>query len=251
MPTDLTAQLRISDWFKDLPEEVLAELAQSVEHIRLNPEDVLFNKGDDGDALFLILSGWLKIVTESDDGTEMVLNHVGPGSVIGEVGMIDQEPRSAGGVAIEAVELLKLSRQAFLHGLEHQPLMAVHVIRDVTKRLRHATTYIENAIEWSQRIAAGDYSFATDQMDKVQSTIVDTSQPDEERTNRFLGNFYRMVEDIKAREDNLKKELSQLKVVIDQAQRRKDVMDLVGSDFFKKLKGDTGELKGGEDPGGE
>jgi CRP/FNR family cyclic AMP-dependent transcriptional regulator len=91
----------------------------------------------------------------------MVLTHRGPYEVIGETSLIDAigemslvdgQPRSASVIALSDSEIDKLSRDNFLSILDDHPALALDIIRNVSARLRFATTYIEQAIEWSKRI---------------------------------------------------------------------------------------------------
>lgn len=243
MSSDIGKSLLKYDLFKGLPDEAVDELGEKIELISLKKNEALFHEGDPGDALYLIRTGWVKIVNEGAEEGEVVLNHIGPGSIIGEMAMIDQTPRSSGVVAISKVDLFKLMSDDFLSMLNEQPRMTISIIRSLSNRLRFATTYIENAIDWSKRIAAGNYSFAEKQMEIVQATIVDSKQPDEERANRFLGNFFRMVEEIRAREEELKQQLNQLKIEIDHARRKKEVDELTQSEFFLELKAKSEKLR--------
>ncbi|MCH7662705.1 MAG: cyclic nucleotide-binding domain-containing protein [Chloroflexi bacterium] len=243
MSLDITKHLTKYELFEGLPDRVIGELGEKIMLVSLEKNDTLFHQGDPGDALYLIRSGWVKVVKEVAEEGEVVLNHIGPGGIIGEMAMIDHAPRSSGIVAISDVEMLKLKSDDFLNMLNEQPMMTLPIIRSVSKRLRFATTYIENAIEWSKRIAAGNYDFAEEQIQMVQATIVDSKQPDEERANRFLGTFFRMVEEIRAREDELKHQLKQLKVEIDFAKRKQAVDELVGSEFFIELKAKSEQMR--------
>ncbi|MBW8011770.1 MAG: Crp/Fnr family transcriptional regulator [Chloroflexi bacterium] len=243
--------LKDYELFKDLPETVSKELAAKVELVSLKNDEVLFRKGDPGDALYLLQSGWVKMVSEDAEGKEVVLNEVGPGSTIGEIAMIDMEPRSAGVIAMSDVELLKLGSEDFLNVLYQQPKLGLHIIHSVSKSLRFANTYLENTIFWSQRIAEGDYNFAQEQVQKAQSGVFESSSPDEDRANRLLGTFFRMVEDIRAREDGLKKELDELIIVIDQAKREKSVDDVTSSGFFKSLKTQSKKMRRDAEKGDE
>lgn len=243
MSSDIAEHLTRFELFKGLPDEVLSKLGKLIQTKTLKKNEALFHQGDPGDALYLIQSGWVKIVNEESDEGEVVLNHIGPGGIIGEMAMIDQSPRSTGVIGISDVELLRLNSQDFLNLIYEQPGTTIPIIQSVSKRLRFATTYIENAIGWSKRIAGGDYNFAEEQMKLVQSTIVDSKQPDEERANRFLGTFFRMVDEVRAREDELNQQLSQLKVEIDQAIRQKDVDELADSEFFRNLKAKSKKMQ--------
>ncbi|MBI3158029.1 MAG: cyclic nucleotide-binding domain-containing protein [Chloroflexi bacterium] len=238
--SQLAGQLKQFELFKSLPDEVVSDLSLRFKQVDLEKDQVLFNKGDAGDALYILRRGRLKMVSKDSEGNEMVLNQVGPGAVIGEMALIDREPRSAGVVALTEAALLRLSTEDFLNTLSAQPLMGLEISRNLIQRLRFATTYIENAIEWSQLIAKGDYSF----IESVDESRLGDSEnaSDQERAKRFLGTFFQMVQDIKAREEELKKELVKLRVEIDEAKRKADLAEITQSEFFqnlrKKKKGD-------------
>lgn len=234
MNSELTAQLKEFELFKSLPESAVQDLSERFTEVELAKDEVLFNKGDAGDALYILRAGRLKMVSKDSEGNEMVLNQVGAGAVIGEMALIDREPRSAGVVALSDAVLLRLSTEDFLGMLAVQPAMGLEISRNLIQRLRFATTYIENAIEWSQQIAKGDYSF----IESVDEARLGDSEntSDKERAKRFLGTFFQMVQDIKAREDELKSELVKLRVQIDQAKRQADVSEITQSEFFRTLR---------------
>jgi CRP-like cAMP-binding protein len=228
----LEHQLSQFDLFKGLPEESLQELVTKLKAIHLEKDQVLFNKGDFGDSVFIVEAGKLKVVSTDAEGNEVVLNQVGPGAILGEMSLLDQGPRSAGVVAISKVDLLALSSDDFLVALQAQPQMGMEISKGLIQRLRFATTYIENAIEWSQLIAKGDYSFIETLKEEGADSSADT---DQERAARFLGAFFKMVEEIKAREDELKEELVRLKIEIDQNKRKKEVEEIAQSEFFQEI----------------
>ena len=238
----IAESLKQFDFFKNLADETIHALVEKVEPLTMKGGEVLFNKGDEGDALYILEEGNVKMVSKDKGGAEIVLNHVGPGSIIGEMALIEESPRSAGVIALEDIKLLKLGQDEFMSVLMSQPLLGKEISRMIAERLRFTTTYIENAIEWSQQIAAGNYDFMEEQT-KLEGESVGSSQSEQERASRFLGSFFSMVEDIKAREESLKAELSKLKVVIDQQKRDKEVSELSDTDFFKTLKADSETLR--------
>ena len=87
----------------------------------------LFRKGDPGRQLYGVLSGRLKVSASGRDGREVMLNVCDPGELIGEISLLDSNPRSATVVALEASELLVLDRRDFLPFLEKQPRLAIGV----------------------------------------------------------------------------------------------------------------------------
>jgi CRP-like cAMP-binding protein len=235
-------ELRKIPFIHGLPDQAIAELAQQVQHRRLEKGQVLFRKGEPGASLYLIRSGWVKIVTENHEGGELVLNHCGPGEVVGEMSLIDQEPRSAGVVTLSPVEVLELKRETFMEVLSQQPLLALDVMRNFSARMRFATTYIEKAIEWSHRIAEGDYHFTLEEI-VSESGVVDRTKADETRAAELLAAFFHMAEVVRDREETLKQQLQDLTIEIDEAKRRRSFEQVAQSDFFKDLRSTVRQMR--------
>ena len=156
--------------FRSLPKDVLVELAEKVESCMWEKDGVLARKGEPGDSLYVIYSGWVKVTTTDTRGDEVVLNHCGPGEVIGEVALIDEGVHPASAIALVPVKALELKRDVFLELANRQPLLALGMMRGLSAKIRLFTTYIEKAIEWSQSLANGDYSFM-DQLDNARAII--------------------------------------------------------------------------------
>lgn len=229
-------RLKTVDFFHDMPDEALENLAKQVEWIELKEGTTLFSKGDPGDSLYLIVSGWVKVVTTNQDGEELVLNHVGPGEVVGEVSLIDGEPRSAGVVTLTPFKAMILRRDVFLAELVGHPRLALGVMKGLAGKIRLSTTYIEKAIDWSQNVARGDYHFAIGKIQAEHPLVVTRSHSDEARVAEFLAAFSRMIEQVRQREENLKRQVQELTIQIDEVRRQQEVEALTQSDLFKRLK---------------
>lgn len=225
-----------------LPHEAIEALAGEVKVRHLEAGQSLFHKGDVGSAVYMIRTGWVKIVTENESGDELVLNHCGPGEVVGEMALIDHEPRSAGVVTLSEVDLLELKRDAFMQVLARQPILALDIMRNFSARLRFSTTYIEKAIEWSRRIAAGDYYLTFEEIASANG-IVDRTKADDVRAVELLSAFFEMVEGVRSREEELKQQLRELSIEIDEAKRRKTFEEVAQSTFFKDLKSSVQQIR--------
>jgi CRP-like cAMP-binding protein len=240
MDKDTIAQLKRVHWFDELPDDMLSVLAQKVRKRILGKGEILFNKGDEGNSLFAILSGWVKIVTQDELGNDVILNQVGAGEIIGEMALLDHEPRSAGVVALEKTSTLELSREDFMEILKGQPDLALSVIRNLSARLRHNTSYIEKITQMSRRVAKGDYSFigetrpAKPRGEKVS---------EEDKLEQLQAEFYAMVKDIRKREDELKKQVQKLTLQIDEAKRKREFEEITGTEFYAILKEQAKELR--------
>lgn len=239
---DIVRHLQAIPLLQGLPEEAVEALAAQVTPHQLRTGDILFRKGDEGNAAYVIHRGWVKIVTENEAGEELVLNHCGPGEVVGEMALIDREPRSAGIIALGPVEALELKRDAFLQVLSGQPMLALDIMRNFSARLRFSTTYIEKAIAWSRRIAAGDYHVAIEQIES-DSNVVDRSKTDDSRANELLAAFFEMVEGVREREETLKQQVRDLSIEIDESRRRQAYEEVAESDFFKDLKSSIKQIR--------
>ena len=227
--------------FQGLPDDILEALAQKVTHQKLAKDAILFRRGDRGEALYIIDEGWVKIIREDERGGELVLNRCGPGEAIGEMSLFDQEPRSAGIVALTDVEVLELKREAFFELLDQRPDVAMTLIRGFSSRLRFANTYLQKATEWSQKLAEGDYSF----MEQIQTAPTDQPGTEEGRAGELLAAFFQMVKGVKAREDNLKQQVQKLTLAIDEARRKQEFEELTSTDFYANLKAQAKKLREG------
>ena len=94
--------------------------------------------GDPTDSLYIVLSGRLKVMMSDAEGKEVILSILGAGEIFGEMGLIDDEPRSATVVAIEPCELLSLAKRDFKKSLAENFEMSMAVMRGLVKRLREA-----------------------------------------------------------------------------------------------------------------
>lgn len=243
MDTKLIKYLERLALFKDVPRAVLAKIVAEIEIHRLARGTVLIRKGDESNSLFIIRTGWVKIVAEENSEEEVVLNQCGPGQVIGEMSLIDHEPRSGTVILISAAEVLEIQYSTVLSALNDYPQLAFAFLGDMSDRMRFSNAYIEEAIQWCQYIAAGNYDFVQEQLTGVQATIIDVTKSHEARASAFLSAFFTMVEGVKEREDKLKEQVHQLTIEIDEAKRRQSVQDVVESDFFQNLKETAQKLR--------
>ena len=98
----------------------------------------IISAGDSTDSLYVIISGRLKVMMSDDEGREVILAMLGPNEFFGEMGLIDDSPRSASVVTIEPCELLSISKRDFKKCLAENFDMAMAVMRGLVRRLREA-----------------------------------------------------------------------------------------------------------------
>ncbi len=108
----------------------------------LAADEYLVHEGAPSDAVFIILEGLLKITKTSPEGRVTFVGLRGPGTMAGELGVLDPAPRSTALVAIEPTTLRRISMDAFFQVLAQRPELNMALLRDLSVRLRHASNQI-------------------------------------------------------------------------------------------------------------
>lgn len=132
--------LRRSFIFRDLDETLLGRLARLSQTRRLAKGSLLFHQGEEGDALYGVAEGLIRIWVSGDGGKELTLQLLEPGDVFGEIALLDGLPRSASAEAVDDSLLVMVKRDAFLPLLEAESGLARHVIELICERLRDSTS---------------------------------------------------------------------------------------------------------------
>ena len=125
-----------------LPKEISAALFTAARPHRLKADQTLFMEGDLGDGCYRVESGLLKVTVASASGKERILAILGPGALVGELAVIDAQPRSATVVAARDSELSYISRRAFEAVSEAHPEIYRHVVNLLVRRLRDTNSVI-------------------------------------------------------------------------------------------------------------
>ncbi|MDR0594895.1 MAG: Crp/Fnr family transcriptional regulator [Bifidobacteriaceae bacterium] len=113
---------------------------------RLARGKVLFREGDEGDRLYLIQSGMIKLGRTSPDGRESLLAVLGRGEFIGELTLFDPGPRTATATAVTESELLELSHDAIGEWLDQNPAASKHLLQELAHRLRRTNEAVTDLV---------------------------------------------------------------------------------------------------------
>ena len=133
-----TAVLKTVPLFTTFPEDQLRMLTMVVTRKSAPRSTTIMAGGDPTDSLYIVLSGRLKVMMSDSEGKEVILSILGPGEFFGEMGLIDDEPRSATVITIEPCELLSIAKRDFKKALAENFDMTMAVMRGLVKRLREA-----------------------------------------------------------------------------------------------------------------
>ena len=115
--------------FAHLDEEGLARIAEVARERPYPKNSVILFEDDPGDALYVVVSGRVKVVLIGEDGREVILSTMDKGDFFGEMSLIDDEPRSAHVIAMENSRLLVLRRDDFHRCLDTTPRISLTFIR--------------------------------------------------------------------------------------------------------------------------
>ncbi|GAC1361263.1 MAG: hypothetical protein NVS2B12_03180 [Ktedonobacteraceae bacterium] len=129
------------DLFSTLDKKELQALARSCQERSYRAGTTLIAQGDNGVGLYILKSGNVRITIAKDpDRPEEDLGTFGPGSVFGEMSLLDELPRSASVIAVDDVVALLLPVWEFRAFLRNQPDVALKLLAVLSRRLRKAQT---------------------------------------------------------------------------------------------------------------
>jgi len=138
------AILRRIPIFSEIEDEALAKIARLGVRKKHKKGSSILMEEDAGAALFVIVSGKVKIVRTDDAGREVILSILSDSDFFGEMAILDGLARSASAIAISKTDLFMIHRQDFLKLLHDHPVVAISLLREMTMRLRRADTQIKS-----------------------------------------------------------------------------------------------------------
>lgn len=144
--SEFAIMLSLNPLFSHLGGDALKQIASLCHTQQLGEGEVLFQKGDSGDALYGIRRGQIRIETGASDGSRLTLNFQGSGDVFGEIAVLDGQTRTADAIGAEPTELFVLRRADFMNHLEREPKVAIKLIELLCQRIRLASERLEESI---------------------------------------------------------------------------------------------------------
>jgi len=138
--------LRSVPLFASLDDEAAGELRDLLRTRDVAAGAALFRAGDDGDAMYLIESGRVRITITDDDKKTITLAELAQGDFFGEMAIIDGKQRSADAIVSEAARLAILSRDNFLRFIRNNPLVALEMLSATFGRLRRTDKLLQQRV---------------------------------------------------------------------------------------------------------
>jgi len=167
----LAPVLRRVPLFAELSEAEIARLGDIARDRSYPRNSVILFEDEPGDALYVVVTGLVKVVLIGEDGREVILSVLKEGDFFGEMSLIDDQPRSAHVIAMEDSSLVVLRREDFQHRIREAPGVALGMLKAMSRRLREADEKIGGLVllDVNGRVAKLLLSMA-DENDGVQIT---------------------------------------------------------------------------------
>ena len=137
------AALLVSPLFAAMRPEELDEILKFASERRVRRGQTIFQRGDNGSSMMVVLRGRIRISSISGEGKEVTLNVINPGDVTGELALLDGKPRSADGTATEDSLLLVVERRHFVPFLVQNQDLTLRLLTVLCDRVRRTSVALE------------------------------------------------------------------------------------------------------------
>ena len=121
-------------------------LRASMSLVKLRKGQSLFKEGDDGDNLYVVSNGKVKLGTKSPDGRENLLMILGPGDMFGELSLFDSGPRTATATAVTDSKLLTLGQEKVIPWVKEYPEVSLQLLARLASRLRRTNEVVGDLV---------------------------------------------------------------------------------------------------------
>jgi CRP/FNR family transcriptional regulator, cyclic AMP receptor protein len=132
--------------FSALDDAEASSLRESMVTVKVSKGNTLFKEGDDGNRLFVVLEGKLKLGTTSNDGRENLLSILGPGEMFGELSLFDPGPRTATATAVTDARLLSLAHDQVIGWVSAHPKVSLQLLGRLAQRLRRSNAVLADLV---------------------------------------------------------------------------------------------------------
>jgi CRP-like cAMP-binding protein len=138
--------VRRAPLFTALDEAAAVSLRASMDSVKIAKGSILFKEGDEGEHLYVIVDGKLKLGTSSGDGRENLLSILGPGEMFGELSLFDPGPRTSTATAVTDAKLLSLGHEKVIPWLKQNPEVSLQLLTRLSQRLRRTNEAVGDLV---------------------------------------------------------------------------------------------------------
>jgi CRP-like cAMP-binding protein len=227
---DVIDVLRAASIFRNMPREVLVEVAARLERIDVPAGQTVFEKGDPGTAMYIIEDGNVRV---HDD--EMTINYLGTRDVFGEMAAIDSQPRSASVTAVKDTVLYRLDQAAFRGVIATSPEVGLAVVRVLSGHLRGNVAEMREDFDYMQQFAAVTAAAVALEAGAYDPQSLNEVAQRSDELGQLARVFQRMAREVYTREQRLKAEIVALQIEVDEAKKSREVAEITDTAYFQEL----------------
>jgi len=154
--------------FSLMSQSDIADLADHAYPRIYSNNAIIIREGDISDSIYIVLSGTVNVFTNDEQGNEIQLNTLKQGAFFGELSLLDEETRSASAKAASKTMLAIITKTEFTKYLHKNPIIAIHLCVELSRRLRSATERLK------KQTINNDYS-------KIIKTLLLLAQKDQQK----------------------------------------------------------------------
>lgn len=188
-PSRIRAAIARAPLFQALPVSAIEDLAARMSARRVAAHGTVVSQDEPGDALFLIMSGRVKVVIFGENGREVTLSMLRPGEAFGEMSLFDGQSRSANCIAMEPTTLLVLGRDDLLLHIASHPSTALNLLGEMARRLRRADESIAQLAlcDVNERLIHRLVSLAREEGTEANEGILVRRRPTQQELANMIG----------------------------------------------------------------
>jgi CRP-like cAMP-binding protein len=188
-PARIRAAIARSPMFRQLALPAIEDLTARVTVRRVRAQGVVVAQDEPGDALFVIVSGRVKVVIFGESGREVTLALLRPGDAFGEVSLFDGKARSANCIALEPTSLLCLPREDLFAHVQKFPQTGLAMLSEMARRLRRADDSIAQLAlcDVHERLIRRLISLAREESSEVPEGLLVRRRPTQQELANMIG----------------------------------------------------------------
>ncbi len=217
--------------FANTPRAILAEVADMLEEVAFKTGDLIFAKGDLGTSMYVVVTGsvW---VHDGDMGIATLYAR----DVFGEMAALDPEPRSASVTAVENTQLFQLEQRDLHQIMMRSPAITEGIIQILCQRVRARVSDMKEDYLYLQQFAKVTAAAAAVEAGVYVPEALDDVALRTDALGQLARVFQRMVREVYAREESLKRQVAELRIEIDEAKKTQQVAEIIDTDYFQQLR---------------
>ena len=187
--------------FQGVDPEAAEALSKEMETVEVRRGEVVFNEGEPGDSLYIVLSGKIKLGRRAADGRQNLIAVMGPSDMFGELSLFDPGPRTATATALTDSRLARLRKTA-LRPWTNRPEIAEQLLRVLARRLRRTNDTLadliftdvpgrvaKNLLQMAARFGSRDGGVLLVTHDLTQEELAQLVGASRETVNKALADF--------------------------------------------------------------